>query len=233
MDAKKKSIGLIIIAVIIGGGLLINYIVSGRDSLNKNNNDNIFVEEENEELEENSKENNKQSSSNVKGQGSGEIIELKDNRIVVDIKGEVKNQGVYYLNEGRIVEDLIREAGGITDKASLDLVNRAEKLTNNKCIIIPSKEESNEIKGPQSNNIASMPSSIASTSNDDGNEIININTASIEELDKLPGVGEATANKIVNHREENGEFKSIEEIKNVNGIGDKKFEDMKELICVN
>ena len=61
---------------------------------------------------------------------------------------------------------------------------------------------------------------------------ININTATIEELDKLPGVGEATANKIVNHRSESGEFKSIEEIKNVNGIGDKKFEEMKNLIYV-
>ncbi|MDY6011897.1 helix-hairpin-helix domain-containing protein [Clostridium sp.] len=232
MDAKKKSIGLIIIAVIIGGGLLINYIVSGRDSLNKNNNDNIFVEEENEELEENSKENNKQSSSNVKGQGSGEIIELKDNRIVVDIKGEVKNQGVYYLNEGSIVEDLIREAGGITDKASLDLVNRAEKLTNNKCIIIPSKEESNEIKGPQSNNIASMPSSMASTNSDDGNEIININTASESELVKINGIGPAKAKAIISYREENGGFGSIEDIKNVSGIGEGTFLKIKDYISV-
>ena len=61
---------------------------------------------------------------------------------------------------------------------------------------------------------------------------IDINTADIEELDKIPGVGEATANKILNYREENGQFKSIEEIKNVNGIGEKKFENMKELICV-
>lgn len=232
MDAKKKSIGLIIIAVIIGGGLLINYIVSGRDSLNKNNNDNIFVEEENEELEENSKENNKQSSSNVKGQGSGEIIELKDNRIVVDIKGEVKNQGVYYLNEGSIVEDLIKEAGGITDKASLDLVNRAEKLTNNKCIIIPSKEESNEVKGPQSNNIASMPSSMASTNSDDGNEIININTASESELVKINGIGPAKAKAIISYREENGGFGSIEDIKNVSGIGEGTFLKIKDYISV-
>lgn len=232
MDAKKKSIGLIIIAVIIGGGLLINYIVSGRDSLNKNNNDNIFVEEENEELEENSKENNKQSSSNVKGQGSGEIIELKDNRIVVDIKGEVKNQGVYYLNEGSIVEDLIKEAGGITDKASLDLVNRAEKLTNNKCIIIPSKEESNEIKGPQSNNIASMPSSMASTNSDDGNEIININTANESELVKINGIGPAKAKAIISYREENGGFGSIEDIKNVSGIGEGTFLKIKDYISV-
>lgn len=232
MDAKKKSIGLIIVAVIIGGGLLINYIVSGRDSLNKNNNDNIFVEEENEELEENSKENNKQSSSNVKGQGSGEIIELKDNRIVVDIKGEVKNQGVYYLNEGSIVEDLIKEAGGITDKASLDLVNRAEKLTNNKCIIIPSKEESNEVKGPQSNNIASMPSSMASTNSDDGNEIININTASESELVKINGIGPAKAKAIISYREENGGFGSIEDIKNVSGIGEGTFLKIKDYISV-
>ena len=62
---------------------------------------------------------------------------------------------------------------------------------------------------------------------------ININKATIEELDSLPGVGEATANKIVNYRDENGEFKSIEEIKNVNGIGDKKFQDMKDLIIAN
>ena len=232
MDAKKKSIGLIIVAVIIGGGLLINYIVSGRDSLNKNNNDNIFVEEENEELEENSKENNKQSSSNVKDQGSGEIIELKDNRIVVDIKGEVKNQGVYYLNEGSIVEDLIKEAGGITDKASLDLVNRAEKLTNNKCIIIPSKEESNEIKGSQSNNIASMPSSMASTNNDDGTEIININTASESELVKINGIGPAKAKAIISYREENGGFGSIEDIKNVSGIGEGTFLKIKDYISV-
>ena len=61
---------------------------------------------------------------------------------------------------------------------------------------------------------------------------ININTATIEELDTLPGVGEATANKILNHRKENGNFKSIEEIKNVNGIGDKKFENIRELISV-
>ena len=60
----------------------------------------------------------------------------------------------------------------------------------------------------------------------------NINTASIQELDTLPGIGEATANKIVNYREEKGKFNSIEEIKNVNGIGDKKYEELKTLISI-
>ena len=64
------------------------------------------------------------------------------------------------------------------------------------------------------------------------NNLININAASIQELDALPGVGEATANKIVNYREEKGKFNSIEEIKNVNGIGDKKYEELKTLISI-
>ena len=67
---------------------------------------------------------------------------------------------------------------------------------------------------------------------DDLGSKININTADLKQLDDIPGVGEATANKILSYRDENGEFKSIEEIKNVNGIGDKKFENMKDLICV-
>jgi competence protein ComEA len=62
---------------------------------------------------------------------------------------------------------------------------------------------------------------------------ININTATISQLDTLPGIGEATANKIVKYREENKKFNSIEEIKNVNGIGDKKFEEIKDLICID
>lgn len=78
------------------------------------------------------------------------------------------------------------------------------------------------------------------TSNDDNNldikgeenNLVNINEADIKELDSLPGVGEATATKIINHREENGKFKAIEEIKNVNGIGDKKYENIKDMITI-
>lgn len=242
MDSKKKSIGLIIIAVIISFGLIVNYLISGRDNLDKNNNENIFVEEENEGLEETSsenksKENNNANFSKSKEKESGEIIELKDNRIVVDIKGEVKNQGVYYLTEGSIVEDLIREAGGITDKASLDLVNRAEKLTNNKCVIIPSKEESNEINGTQNtlkeNNKTSIASSsIASGSSESENEIININTATESELVKISGIGPAKAKAIISYREESGGFGSIEDIKNVSGIGEGTFLKIKDYISV-
>ena len=242
MDSKKKSIGLIIIVVIISSGLLVTYFISGRDNLDKNNNENIFVEEESEDLEEDlnkndSKENKNGSFSKSKEKESEEVIELKDNRIVVDIKGEVKNQGVYYLTEGSIVEDLIREAGGVTDKASLDLVNRAEKLTNNKCVIIPSKEESNEIKENQvtlkednKTNIAS--SSLSSSSSEKESEIININTATESELIKISGIGPAKAKAIISYREESGGFGSIEDIKNVSGIGEGTFLKIKDYISV-
>lgn len=241
MDSKKKSIGLIIIVVIISSGLLVTYFISGRDNLDKNNNENIFVEEESEDLEEDLnkndlKENKNGSSSKSKEKESEEVIELKDNRIVVDIKGEVKNQGVYYLTEGSIVEDLIREAGGVTDKASLDLVNRAEKLTNNKCVIIPSKEENNEIKENQvtlkEDNKTNIASSSLSSSSEKESEIININTATESELIKISGIGPAKAKAIITYREESGGFGSIEDIKNVSGIGEGTFLKIKDYISV-
>ena len=67
---------------------------------------------------------------------------------------------------------------------------------------------------------------------DEKSNLVNINKATIQELDILPGIGEAIANKIINYREENGQFKSIDEIKNINGIGDKKYEELKSLISV-
>ena len=117
--------------------------------------------------------------------------------------------------------------GGTTNKADLNGINMAIKVQDEMHYIIPKigdvvKNNNSEIVSNDNTNQAEA----SKTSQ------ININTATIEELDTLPGVGEATANKIVNHRSENGEFKSIEEVKNVNGIGDKKFEEIKNLICV-
>ncbi len=245
MDSKKKSIGLMIIALIIGSGLFINYIVSGRDNLNKNNNDSIFVEEDNEDLNDSSQNGNAKSktskvnienTSKEENKESGETIKLKDNKIAVDIKGEVKNQGVYYLDEGSIVEDLIKEAGGLTDKASLDLVNRAEKLTNNKCVVIPSKEEIKEIKEAKNDSnekaAPTISGNISLNSSNDSNGLININTADESELVKISGIGPSKAKAIISYREENGGFKSIEDIKNVSGIGEGTFLKVKDSISV-
>ena len=100
------------------------------------------------------------------------------------------------------------------------------KLKDESHYIIPKLGEYNEL---HSNNI--FESNTQSSTNIQSN-LININKASIEELDKLPGIGEATANKIVNYRAEKGKFNSIEDIKNVKGIGDKKYEELKNLISI-
>lgn len=152
---------------------------------------------------------------------------ITNKEITVYISGAVNKPGIVTLNEGERLATAVEKVGGTTKKADLNGINMAIKLQDEEHYIIPRIGEA----------VKENTSQIASDDNvnqEKSNNIsqININTASIEELDKLPGVGEATANKIVNHRSENGEFKSVEEIKNVNGIGDKKFEEMKELICV-
>lgn len=168
---------------------------------------------------------------------SEEVIEEKNvkneennitNKVItVYISGEVNKPGIVTLSDGDRLATAVEKVGGTTKKADLNGVNMAVKLQDEMHYIIPKIGDM-----ARSNN-----SKLETNDNTNQNEPlktsqININTATIEELDKLPGVGEATANKIVSHRNDNGEFKSIEEIKNVNGIGDKKFEEMKELICV-
>lgn len=152
---------------------------------------------------------------------------IHNKEITVYVSGAVNKPGIVTLNEGDRLATAVEKVGGTTKKADLNGINMAIKLKDEMHYIIPRigevvKDSASEVVSDGNFN----QSESSKTSQ------ININTATIEELDKLPGVGEATANKIVNHRSESGEFKSIEEIKNVNGIGDKKFEEMKNLICV-
>ncbi len=152
---------------------------------------------------------------------------ITNKEITVYVSGAVNKPGIVTLNEGDRLATAVEKVGGTTQKADLNGINMAIKLKDEMHYIIP--RIGDEVKDSASEVISD-----GNFNQDEPSKTsqININTATIEELDKLPGVGEATANKIVNHRSESGEFKSIEEIKNVNGIGDKKFEEMKNLICV-
>lgn len=145
------------------------------------------------------------------------------NEVVVYISGAVKNPGVLTMTSEDRLADAIEMVGGTVDGADMNAVNLAEKLADGKHYIIPKIGENVALSG---NNQLSVSNSKGS----DGK--ININTATAEELDKLPGVGESTAQKIISYREESGGFKSVEELKNVNGIGDKKFEDMKDSVTI-
>jgi len=152
---------------------------------------------------------------------------ITSKKITVYISGEVSKPGIVSLNEGERLATAVQKVGGTTKKADLNGVNMAIKVEDEMHYIIPKIGEVDKYNATQV-----VKEGDANQGESSKASQININTATIEELDTLPGVGEATANKIVNHRGESGDFKSIEEIKNVNGIGDKKFEDMKDLICV-
>ena len=140
------------------------------------------------------------------------------NMFYVEIKGEVMYPDVYEVEEGSIIKDLIDKAGGLNSEANINNINRAEMLSENQLIIIPNVNDKEE--------------SIAVDFNTEKDVLININTGDISELTKINGVGETKAQNIIDYREKNGEFKTIEEIKNVDGIGDKTFEKMKDSIKV-
>ena len=114
-------------------------------------------------------------------------------------------------------------AGGVTEEADLSCINRAEELVNHELIIIGNiNDETN-----------SSVSSGNSTDNDSkSSTLININTADLEQLKKITGIGDIKAQSIIDYREANGGFKSLEELKNVDGIGDKTFEKIKEQITL-
>lgn len=206
---KKKIIVFIFIILMCPVGLII------KDKLQSKENVYVLTEDENQpEKTTEEKEVKKEES-------------VTNKKITVYISGEVSKPGIVSLNEGERLATAVEKVGGTTKKADLDGVNMAIKVQDEMHYIIPKIGAVNKHDATQvvkEGDVNQGESSKASQ--------ININTATIEELDTLPGVGEATANKIVNHRGESGDFKSIEEIKNVNGIGDKKFEDMKGLICV-
>ncbi|WP_291648781.1 helix-hairpin-helix domain-containing protein [Clostridium sp.] len=143
--------------------------------------------------------------------------------IIVEIKGEVVNPDVYEISEGSIIRDLITKAGGLTNEANIDKINRADKLRDNQLIVIPNK---NDLSNGNTN------INISAEGSGSGDGAININTASLEELQKINGVGEVKAKSIIEYREKNGGFKSIDEMKNIEGIGDKTFEKMKDKITI-
>ena len=142
----------------------------------------------------------------------------------VYISGEINKPGVYQIKDGDRLEDLINEAGGLTDKASDKTLNLAQRLDDQMKIYIPNIDEENSLENIDPNQSASQSPSKTS-------ELININTASKEELMTLPNIGDKRADSIIEYRNAN-KFEKIEDIKNVTGIGDKFYEALKDLITI-
>ncbi|MGH4139285.1 helix-hairpin-helix domain-containing protein [Clostridium sp.] len=145
---------------------------------------------------------------------SSNIVE--DSNIKVDIKGEVKAPGVYEIKKESRVTDLIKLAGGVTDAADLDATNLSEKLKDEECVVIYKKGEKDKVQNLQGN--ITTPTVSISTVKE---AIINLNTATKEELKTLTGIGDVKADAIIKYREENGGFKTVDELTKVGGIGEK------------
>ena len=142
----------------------------------------------------------------------------------VYISGEINKPGVYQIKDGDRLEDLIEEAGGLTDKASDKTLNLAQRLEDQMKIYIPNIDEENSLENIDPNQAANISASSKS-------DLININTASKEELMSLPNIGDKRADAIIEYRSAN-KFEKIEDIKNVTGIGDKFYEALKDLITI-
>lgn len=154
-----------------------------------------------------------------------EIIEEQE--IIIHVTGAVKNQGIVRLQEGARISDVIDIAGGITNEADLSKINLAYEVEDGQKIYVPKVKDETDIES-----ITEEAGENVLEDNNSNSSKVNINTASQTELETLSGVGSSTALKIINYREENGEFEKVEDIKNVPGIGDAKFESLKESICV-
>ena len=143
-----------------------------------------------------------------------DVVEQVD--IFVDVKGAVVKEGVYSLQQGARVKDAIELAGGFLEDANKNAINLAQLLTDEMLLYIPFLHESTQA-------IQVQPV-------DDGK--VNLNTATSSDLETLPNIGPAKALAIIQYREKNGPFQSIEDLKNVDGIGEKTYEKLKENIKI-
>ena len=213
LSKKQKITFLIILAIMIA--IIIYYIYSTlyKEDFTFSYDNNILIDNN---LIENSENEN--------------LSILNDTSIVVYVCGAVKESRVVTLKENSRICDAIDAVGGLTEDADLTNINLAYILEDGEKIYIPKKGEE------PYNDTFSSTSPISSYSNYSSNALkgnkININKASQTELETIPGIGPSTALKIINYREENGKFSKIEDIKNVSGIGDSKYEQMKEYISV-
>lgn len=146
-------------------------------------------------------------------------VEDIKSEIYVDISGCVYNPGVYKINGGTRLFQVVEKAGGLTPEADTDSINQAEEVYDGQKILIFPKGSGGE-------------SQISPADNGSQNGKININTADSIKLQEIPGVGPSTAQKIIDYRQNYGKFKSKEDIVNVSGIGEKTYENIKDYITV-
>ena len=204
-NQEKITIILLLIVIIVGAGMVLYKNINNEDNFIINNASNIS-------------ENNP-------------AIQIEIPPLIIHIAGAVNSPGVYQLKSTDRIVDAVKIAGGAAEEANLDSINLAALLKDGQKIIVPYKtysETGKEINTNTYNNAESMYSS----SSDSTSAKININTADANMLQTLSGIGPVLSERIIEYRNQNGFFGVIDDIVDVSGIGEKKFEGIRELICV-
>ena len=203
---NRKKISLFVIVIIV---VIVSFFSIFNDKYSSNEDLSYF---DNIEIEENSTDNNEIDSSN-----------LKEAFYFIDIKGSVKNPGVYQVSPDKRVIDIISIAGGLLPDSDTSNISMSQKIEDEMVILIPSINEKNKNENSSTSNNLSIISK-------DTDNIVSINSATLDDLMTIKGIGKVKAEAIIEYRKEFGPFKSIEDIKNVSGIGSSTFEKIKDYI---
>lgn len=246
--SKKYFLPIFICLMLISILTLDVYHIFFQDKTFKNLEEAISLlkkEENNLEINNNSDTSKDDSSSN-----QASLEENKESKVAkyyIDIKGFVKKPGVYEVTADNIVNDCIKLAGGLLKNADTTTINLSKKVSSEMVIYIPKKEEviktttnttvTKDQEIPNDAVVSDNNKSNSSISKDNNTQtpnrpLVNINTAAIQELTTLSGIGDAKAQDIIDYRTLNGNFKTIEDIKNVSGIGEALYAKIKDYITV-
>ena len=207
MEKKKKELFIIFIIILVGIGIIYSIFFEETEGIEEMDS---IRETENNSISENS-------------------IIAEKKTILVHIMGQVNMPGLVELEENARIQDAIEAAGGATQEADFSKINLAYILEDGMKIYIPKIGEEEAYITKDSGEATTTTNEKAEGTKE---LMININTASQDELERLPGIGQSTANKIINYRKENGKFTKIEDIQNVSGIGEAKFNNIKNYITV-
>lgn len=164
------------------------------------------------------------SSSDLVEETSTEASE-EPSQLVVDVKGAVAKPGLYTLEAGARVNDAVEAAGGLTSQADPKSVNLAQKLSDEAVVYVASKDENISV-------VASTTASSAMSQDEKNTTLVNLNTATEADLQTISGIGAKRATDIIAYREANGGFKSVDDLNNVSGIGDKTMESIRPYVTV-
>lgn len=154
-------------------------------------------------------------------EGAG-VTGLPSGRVVVDVVGAVRRPGLYRLEQGSRIADAVARAGGATRKADLAMINLAAPLADGEQVVVPKRGASGAV-APGAGGGAATPGVPAGP--------VHLNTATLEQLDTLPGIGPVTAQKILAYRQEHGAFSSVDELDAVPGIGPARMDELRDLVA--